>query len=72
VRQSFISDSRELKLQLNYFFWSNSADVVSTFLGYKLYRSNLVTPCGTKIHHGAGPDMDARDLSGRDCDTLES
>jgi hypothetical protein len=43
------------------------------FLGrYKWYLSNLVTPCGAEVLHDVGFDEDVRDLSGRDCDTLES
>lgn len=67
----FISDFKELQLQLDQYFWSDTADVAS--LGrYKWYQSNLVTLCGSKTLHDMDLDKDVRDLSGGDCDTPES
>lgn len=38
---------------------------------YRWYQSNLVTLCDTKSLHDIGPDKDAMDLIGGDCDTLD-
>ena len=39
---------------------------------YKWYQSNLATQCGAKALHGMDPNKDVMDLSGQDCDILES
>jgi hypothetical protein len=38
---------------------------------YKWYQ-NLVIPCGIEALHGMDLNKDVRNLSGRNCDTLES